>query len=444
MKKIINVFLLYIILFFFTGCIAVMEFKKEIPDKISARMSEKNPESAEPFLSSFYQRKSLEYEKNNKLQMALYYMQIAGSLNPDDKKIAKRIAVLKSTIDYKSRQHFKKGVVYFKKNKLKYARKQFLITLRYNPDHKGALDYLKNRLTPKEYIIYKAKKGDTLKSISRKFYNDYKKDILIAYFNNLKTNKKPAPGTTLKLPMLKSDFAHLAILIRNELIKARNLLDEKQCEKVLSIAGEVLEYDHMNKKATDLKNAAYYQMGMQLSREEKYHEAINTFKKVDPKYKDVKKAIREVINKDLMKANNLLREKRYEEVLALAEKALDYDKSNKAAKELINTTYCQKGRGLIIRKNYVEALKVLNKADPGHDCIEKAISDAKGVMKKEAEAHYLQGVKYFLNQELNSAIKEWEKTLVLNHDHKKAKENIINARRLLEKYKKVEQGVLLK
>ena len=92
-------------------------------------------------------------------------MQIAGSLNPDDNIIAKKIAVLESTIANNARQHFKKGVVYFKKNNLKYARMQFLITLRYNPDHKGALDYLKNRLAPKEYIIYITKKGDTLKSI---------------------------------------------------------------------------------------------------------------------------------------------------------------------------------------------------------------------------------------------------------------------------------------
>ena len=437
MKNILNVFLLYIILFFFTGCFAVMEFKKETPEKISAGTSEKNPESAETFLSSTYQRKSLEYEKKNELQMALYYMKIAGSLNPDDKIIAKRIDVLESTIANNARQHFKKGVVYFKKNERKYARQQFLITLRYNPDHKGALDYLKNRLA-QEFIIYKTKKGDTLKSISRQFYNDSQKDFLIVYFNNLKTNKKPAPGTTLKLPMIKSYFTHLSVLIRNDLIKARNLLEERQYEEVLHIAREVLKYDLMNKEAADLKNAAYYHMGMQLSREEKYPEAINTFKKVDPKYKEVKKAIREVINKDLMKANSLLREEQYEEVLALAEKALDYDNSNKVAKDLVNTTYCQKGRGLISRKNYVEALKVLNKADPLHDCIEKAIVDVKGLIKKEAEAHYLQGVKYFLNQELSNAIIEWEKTLVLNPDHKKAKENIINARRLLEKYKKVE------
>jgi tetratricopeptide (TPR) repeat protein len=415
-----------------------MEFKTETPEKIAAGTSEKNTESAETFLSSSYRQKSFEYEKKKELQKALYYMQIADSLNPGDKIIAKRIASLKSTIANNARRHFKKGVVYFKKNKLKYASQQFLITLRYNPDHKGALDYMKNRLAPKEYLIYKTKKGDTLKSISRQFYNDSQKDFLIVYFNNLKTNKKPAPGTTLKLPMIKAYFTHRKILIRNDLDKARNLLEENRYEEVLHIAGEVLKYDLMNKEAADLKNAAYYHMGMQLSREEKYPEAINIFKKVDPKYKDVKKAIREVINKDLMKANSLLREEQYEEVLALAEKALDYDNSNRVAKDLINTTYCQKGRGLISRKNYVEALKVLNKADPLHDCIEKAIVDVKGLITQEAEAHYLQGVKYFLNQELTSAIIEWEKTLVLNPDHKKAKENIINARRLLEKYKKVE------
>ncbi len=87
-----------------------MEFKTETPEKIAAGTSEKNPESAETFLSSSYQRKSLEYEKKNELQMALYYMQIAGSLNPDDKIIAKRIAVLESTIASKARHHFKKGV----------------------------------------------------------------------------------------------------------------------------------------------------------------------------------------------------------------------------------------------------------------------------------------------------------------------------------------------
>jgi tetratricopeptide (TPR) repeat protein len=92
---------------------------------------------------------------------------------------------------------------------------------------------------------------------------------------------------------------------------------------------------------------------------------------------------------------------------------------------------------LIIRKNYTEALNVLSKADPQYDCVKKTISDVYKAKKKQAEVHYLNGVKHFLNEELQSAIKEWEKALALNPEHKKAKKNINNAQSLLEKLEKV-------
>jgi hypothetical protein len=58
-------------------------------------------------------------------------------------------------------------------------------------------------------------------------------------------------------------------------------------------------------------------------------------------------------------------------------------------------------------------------------------------LKKEAELHYIRGVKHFLNEELQGAIREWEITLKLDPTHDKAKKNIKNARNLLEKLKKV-------
>jgi hypothetical protein len=50
-----------------------------------------------------------------------------------------------------------------------------------------------------------------------------------------------------------------------------------------------------------------------------------------------------------------------------------------------------------------------------------------------AQIYYRNGVKDFINEDLESAIAEWEKALVCNPDHEKASENIDNARRLLEK-----------
>jgi len=437
MKRLLNVLLLLTILFFFTGCAGVREFLGEFADKFAYSFSDKVPDNTNVLLSSSYLEKALEYEKNDKLQTALFYIQIAGTLNPDSTIISEKIASLKSTIDHKAKQHFTTGVGFCKKRRFKDARKQFLITLRYSPGHKEALDYLKNRLHPKEYLNYQVKEKDTLKGISKKFYKDPSKDFLIAYFNNLKTGEEPVSGTILELPVLGSEFNRPTIDIRIELKKAENFLKEKRYREMLDVSEKILEYDRLNKEASDLKNSAYYQIGLELSGQEKYPEAIKMFKKVTPEYQGVEEAIQQAINKELFKAKNLLKQKQYEQALAVAGKILDYDKLNKTAENLINTAFCQQGKNLIIRKNYTEALNVLSKADPQYDCVKKTISDVYKAKKKQAEVHYLKGVKHFLNEELQSAIKEWEKTLALNPEHKKAKKNINNARSLLEKLEKV-------
>ena len=163
----------------------------------------------------------------------------------------------------------------------------------------------------------------------------------------------------------------------------------------------------------------------------------DTFKKITPEYDDVNGLIQEAIQHELLKAESLLKEKKYEESINLAKKILGYDTSNKAANKLISTSLCQQGRDLLIQKKYDEALRVLDKADPAEVCVEKTKIAVKNTIKQQAEAHYIQGVKHFLNEELQPAIEEWEKTLKLNPKHDKAKKNIKNAKSLLEKLKKV-------
>ncbi len=59
-------------------------------------------------------------------------------------------------------------------------------------------------------------------------------------------------------------------------------------------------------------------------------------------------------------------------------------------------------------------------------------------MKKQlANSHYIKGVKYFTDEELDKAIKEWEETLDLDPNHPKAKKDIENARSLLQRLKEI-------
>jgi len=437
MKHALNVFSLIIVLCFVAGCAGLLEAPGDYNGKFSRETSDKASQSKGAFPPSYYQEKATTYEKKDELQTALFYFKIAGALSPDDQEISDKISDLESTVVHKSLEHLQEGVKFYKNKQFKVARYHFLTTLRYDPDNKEALDYLQNRLIPKEYIPYRVSENDTLTSISEKFYKNPGKAFLIVYFNDLKPNTDLLPGTLLKLPILASKFIRPTLNIPKELLKAESLLKKGQYEAVASTTERILQNDPTNPTAVDLKNSAYYQMGLQLSREKKYGESINMFKKITPESEVVNKSIQDIIEKELLAAENLLKEKKYTAAITVSENILSYDKSNQTAKDILNTAMCQNGKSLLIRKKYAEALNVLKSADPGYECVGKTLFSVKKVMKKQAEIHYLQGVKYFLNEELQSAIKEWETTLILDPEHKKAKKDIENARSLLEKLKKV-------
>ena len=403
--------------------------------------SHKGPEKSQRdksvFSTSYYLKKAMTYKNNDELQLALFFLKIAAALSPSDMEIAGKVTDLKLTIDRKSNSHFKKGEKFYSRNNLEKARNQFLTVLRYDPGNKDALDYLKNKLIPKEYINYTFEQNDSLKTISNKFYKDPELVFLIVYFNDLKPDAKPKSGEILKIPILEKEFYQAIYDHRQDLITANNLLKEKQFQKVVVIIQKILKNDPSNKEAIKLKDEALYRIGIQLSSQGKYFEAIDTFKKTSPEYKDADGLIQDAIQHELLKAETLLKEKKYEESMNLAKKILAYDKSNTAANKLISTSFCQQARDLLIQKKYDEALRVLDKADPAEFCVEKTRIAVKNTIKQQAEAHYIRGVKHFLNEDLQLAIGEWEKTLKLNPKHEKAKKNIKNAKSLLEKLKKV-------
>ena len=76
--------------------------------------------------------------------------------------------------------------------------------------------------------------------------------------------------------------------------------------------------------------------------------------------------------------------------------------------------------------------------DPAYPGVQEAIVNVTETLRQKAQTYYLMGVSYFVNEELELAIEYWEKALKLNPDHPKAKADIQNAQRLLEKLDEVE------
>jgi tetratricopeptide (TPR) repeat protein len=363
-------FLILIIL----GCAAPPKKPPEsiIPTepKMPAPLIGKDPFSIIP---EQYRNKAIEYEKNGDLYKALQSWQIVANFIPNDEDLVKKITELKSQTQVEADEHFAKGLFYYQKNSVQEAQREFLLTLSYNPDHKEALNYLKNKLTGENHKLYEVKKGDTLKEVARRTYQDPQKDFLIAYFNNLGKDAKLVPGATLKIPILELTLA-------KQPVKAEEMpMDEKE----IPVSAKERSLD-----------------------------------------------VKEMVSKALVS----FKAKEYREAAFMAEKTLEIEPASKDARDLINASYYQMGKKLSQEKKYQEALTMFTHVESGFNDVRKWIASTK---KQLAEAHYIEGVKYFTREEFDKAIKEWEATLTMDPNHQRAKKDIENARSLLQKLKEI-------
>lgn len=93
----------------------------------------------------------------------------------------------------------------------------------------------------------------------------------------------------------------------------------------------------------------------------------------------------------------------------------------------IGKAHCQ-------RKEYQECLKALRSIDIDYRDAKDLIASTEGTLR-EADRHYAEGVRRFVQQDPEGAIREWQTTLGLNPGHPQAGKDIERASRLNEKIK---------
>lgn len=136
------------------------------------------------------------------------------------------------------------------------------------------------------------------------------------------------------------------------------------------------------------------------------------------------------IKEILGKARDAHQAQNYQETATLTEKVLEYDPANREGRELMNASYYQLGKQHGQENRYNEALEAFHRVDPGYKDVRFQLAHNR---KKLAQAHYIKGVKYFTEEEIEKAIQAWDSTLALEPNHPQAKKDIENARNLLQK-----------
>ncbi|MCP4347029.1 MAG: hypothetical protein GY795_16060 [Desulfobacterales bacterium] len=451
---------------------------------VSSALSEKEVSD----LSEQYRMRAREYEEKQELQRAITSLKIAGNLAPGNKEILFETERLVKRAKLEAKKHFKKGLSYVEENDLKAARGEFITALRYNPDFRRPVRYLKKMLQSETFMMYSVEKKDTLKTIALKVYQDYKKDFLIAYFNDLDQNKPLAPGTVLKLPVLDSTLVQKEFDAEDALSMAKFYFELEEYDLVLAVSKKILRHDSSNAEAADLVNASCHQMGIVLGRQGRYDQALEILNKIDPDYlgvqdvinnysarnkvqdkvqKKVRKKVQDEVLEDVLEdvqdevpedvqdevpedvqddtliqkplfnvedafnnAKFYLELEEYDKAHAIAGEILEYDNSNKEARELANASLYRKGMQLSQQDKYYQALEILNEITE-HPGVPETIAEVKQTMKNKTETHFRQGVKYFADDKLEEAVEEWEKTLEFDPEYPNAEKEIENARTLI-------------
>lgn len=419
------------------GCVLLQPAGKHTPVGQSAETT-----------AAAYIKRAMSHEDRSELQQAMMAWQVAAQLDKDNTRVATAIAALKTRIADEAKMHFKKGLSYFETQKYDAAQTEFLKTIRLDPHHHGANHYLKTRLHSKDQTTYRVKRGDSYSKIANRTYKDARKAYLIAYFNDRNPHKPLLTGTVLLLPALDPRFLDPRKEINDWLSQARVALDEEQYKRVLDLTAKINDVVAGHPGARRLRDEARYQQGLELIEQERYGEAIETLKKVGKrhKYRDIaiKQARRHIRNRALkdrlQNAERYLKQHKYLEVITIADEVLEQNPENGKAKELSNAANYALGKQLLDKGEEATAVKYLKAADKSYQDTEQLLSLALARMRSQAETYYRSGVKHFINEDLEKAVKDWERALSLNPNHPKARQDIENARRLIKKWKALEKG----
>jgi tetratricopeptide (TPR) repeat protein len=379
---------------FLVGCMSIQETNTLRP---VVRTTQKNTSASTSNGSArLYIFKASAFETEGDLQMALYHLKIASTLAADKNEIAKKISELEKRLSQKADIYFKEGIKLYQQHQMEKARMAFVNTLRYDPEHKKAWHYLNTKFSPFKFISYTVEKGDTKKDIANTVFSDPDKAFLISYFGGDGDDEKSLQkGMTLDLPYLASIPVKQQAKKAVPAVKTPLLVQppEKEVSSPLTTTPGLME-----KPPAEMFD----------------------------------------VESELARAEGLLKENRYDRALAAAEKILNHDYFNIEAEELINRVYFQKGESLFYRERYLEAQTTFGYVDPEFIPTREVLAKIKTKLEKQAETHYLKGVKYFINEALENAILEWETVLKLNPAHEKARNDIQNANQLLEKLKAIE------
>ena len=335
----------------------------------------------------------------NWVEAARYY-RLALTVEPQNKQITESLKRVEAKRLKLAEAHYRKGLAYLRQGKYSDGQRQFLTTLRYWPQHKGAREKLQSRtqIKTKRYILHTVQKGETISIISKKYYDDPMQFQTIARFNNLSDATTVRVGKELKIPEI--DGVPFLVPEGTPEITTDGQAMERQLTTPDSEQREAQQTEDVQAdvEAFDNMVANYRDAGLELFNEKKYDEAVIEFKKVvnaDPQDFETQEYL---FKAHFSSAQGLLKEKQYQAADKQLQACLDF------------------------RTDCLQCLPLIKQCEDAYK-----------------ELHYQLGIQYFGEEKLENAISEWQLVTKYDPHYKQVAENIRRAERIHTKIQQLKK-----
>jgi tetratricopeptide (TPR) repeat protein len=158
-------------------------------------------------LAEQYMAKAQEYEAKGDQVKALKQYKLAQTVDPENQVAREKSTKIEQELNTLAEKHYRTGLTFYRQGQYAPARREFLIALRYNPEHKEAKDKLtttgKEIEQVKRFIVHTVQPEETISTLADRYYGDYRKFHLIAAYNELEDATKVTVGQEIKIPVIE-------------------------------------------------------------------------------------------------------------------------------------------------------------------------------------------------------------------------------------------------
>jgi tetratricopeptide (TPR) repeat protein len=326
------------------------------------------PLSPRQQLAAGHKDKARRLESSGDLRQALDEWKIALTIDPADQAAQESRRQLEARMERLVGERLSQGREALEKGDHLEARRHFLAVLAIDPANQTAFSALQNDVKEIRFVPHTVKAGETLATISERYYGDRSRSEVIWETNQLPPNPRLSAGLVLKIPEIPGDPFVLPELrpkppepvarpdaptpetvrptetveINPLLVGAREALEKGEYQVALADVDRVLASNAQNPDAAELKKAVLYGLGKSQLSQRKYEDSVKTLvqlARLAPAYQDspalLKQARERAAQLHYAQGLQLYREEKLEDAITQWKVVLEYEPEHVNAKKNI-------------------------------------------------------------------------------------------------------------